>query len=117
MALQGEARKLYHREYMRRRRAWLPTRGVVVMEQRCSECVLPPSPERIVTSLGSGYRLCESCYEAARASREAGPVSGCGSGVGFHSGGLPWQTCSHPHGTGSAARPPTRTKRMIGSAS
>src|SRR3954463_805123 len=70
MALQGEARKLDHREYMRRRRAGLPTRGVVkpmVMEQWCSECVLPPSPERIVISLGSGYRLCESCYEAAGA--------------------------------------------------
>ena len=54
MALQGEAKKLYHREYMRRRRAGLPTRGVVkpkVMEQWCSECVLPPSPERIVISL------------------------------------------------------------------
>jgi hypothetical protein len=66
MALQGEAKKLYHREYMRRRRAGLPTRGVVkpmVMEQWCFECVLPPSPERIVVSLGSGYRLCESCYE------------------------------------------------------
>ena len=63
MALQGEARKLYHREYMRRRRAGLPTRGVVkpmVMEQWCSECVLPPSPERIVISLGSGYCLCGS---------------------------------------------------------
>jgi hypothetical protein len=50
MALQGEAEKLYHREYMRRRRAGLPTRGVVkpkVMEQWCSECVLP---ERIVVS-------------------------------------------------------------------
>jgi hypothetical protein len=70
MALQGEAKKLYHREYMRRRRAGLPTRGVVkpmVMEQWCSECVLPPSPERLVISLGSGYRLCESCYEAAGA--------------------------------------------------
>jgi hypothetical protein len=36
MALQGEAKKLYHREYMRRRPAGLPTRGVVkpmVMEQ------------------------------------------------------------------------------------
>ena len=68
MALQ-EAKKLYHREYMRRRRAGLPTRGVVkpkVMEQ-CSECVLPPSPERIVVSLGSGYRLCQCCYEAAGA--------------------------------------------------
>ena len=57
MALQGEAKKLYHREYMRRQRAGLPTRGVVkpkVMEQWCSECVLPPSPERIVVSLGSG---------------------------------------------------------------
>jgi hypothetical protein len=66
MALQGEAKKLYHREYMRRRRAGLPTRGVVkpmVMEQWCSECVLPPSPQRIVC----GYRLCESCYEAAGA--------------------------------------------------
>ena len=69
MALQGEAKKLYHREYMRRRRAGLPTRGVVkpmVMEQWCSECVCPQS-ERIVISLGSGYRLCESCYEAAGA--------------------------------------------------
>src|SRR3954465_15377298 len=68
MALQGEAKKLYHREYMRRQRAGLPTRGVVkpkVMEQWCSECVLPPSPERIVVSLGSGYRLCQCCYEAA----------------------------------------------------
>ena len=27
MALQGEAKRLYHREYMRRRRAGLPTRG------------------------------------------------------------------------------------------
>ena len=62
--------KLYHREYMRRQRAGLPTRGVVkpkVMEQWCSECVLPPSPERIVVSLGSGYRLCQCCYEAAGA--------------------------------------------------
>ena len=45
MALQGEAKRLYHREYMRRRGAGLPTRGVVkpkVMEQWCSECVLPP---------------------------------------------------------------------------
>jgi len=70
MALQGEAKKLYHREYMRRQRAGLPTRGVVkpkVMEQWCSECVLPPSPERIVVSFGSGYRLCQSCYEAAGA--------------------------------------------------
>ena len=70
MALQGEAKKLYHREYMRRQRAGLPTRGVVkptLMEQWCSECVLPPSPERIVISLGSGYRLCKSCYEAAGA--------------------------------------------------
>jgi hypothetical protein len=70
MALQGEAKKLYHREYMRRQRAGLPTRGVVkpkVMEQWCSECVLPPSPERIVVSLGSGYRLCQCCYEAAGA--------------------------------------------------
>jgi hypothetical protein len=38
-----------------------------VMEQWCSECVLPPSPERIVVSLGSGYRLCQCCYEAAGA--------------------------------------------------
>jgi hypothetical protein len=53
MALQGEAKKLYHREYMRRQRAGLPTRGVV--------------PERIVVSLGSGYRLCQRCYEAAGA--------------------------------------------------
>ena len=70
MALQGEAKRLYHREYMRRRRAGLPTRGVVkpkIMAQWCSECVLPPSPERIVISLGSGYRLCESCYEGAGA--------------------------------------------------
>jgi hypothetical protein len=70
MALQGEAKKRYHREYMRRQRAGLPTRGVVkpkVMEQWCSECVLPPSPERIVVSLGSGYRLCQCCYEAAGA--------------------------------------------------
>ena len=40
MALQGEAKKLYHREYMRRRRAGLPMRGVVkpmVMEQWCPE--------------------------------------------------------------------------------
>ena len=56
MALQGEAKKLYHREYMRRRRAGLPVKPKV-MEQWCSECVLPPSPERIVVSLGSGYRL------------------------------------------------------------
>ena len=70
MALQGEAKRLCHREYMRRRRAGLPTRGVVkpqVMERWCSECVLPPSPGRIVVSFGSGYRLCESCYEAAGA--------------------------------------------------
>jgi hypothetical protein len=67
MALQGEAKKLYHREYMRRRRAGLPTRAPKVMEEWCSECVLPPSPERIVVSLASGYRLCESCYEAAGA--------------------------------------------------
>jgi hypothetical protein len=43
MALHGDAKKLYHREYMRRRRAGLSTRGVVkpkVMEQWCSECVL-----------------------------------------------------------------------------
>ena len=63
MALQGEAKKLYHREYMRRQRAGLPTRGVVkpkVMEQWCSECVLPPSPERIVVSLGSGH-LAHDC--------------------------------------------------------
>ena len=26
-----------------------------------------PGPERIVVSLGSGYRLCQSCYEAAGA--------------------------------------------------
>ena len=39
----------------------------MVMERWCSECVLPPSPERIVISLGSGYRLCEFCYEAAGA--------------------------------------------------
>jgi hypothetical protein len=26
-----------------------------------------PAPKRIVISLGSGYRLCESCYEAAGA--------------------------------------------------
>ena len=68
MALQGEAKKLYHREYMRRLRAGL--RRVVkpkVMEEWCSECVLPPSPERIVVSLASGYRLCQSCYEAAGA--------------------------------------------------
>ena len=26
-----------------------------------------PVPERIVISLGSGYRLCKSCYEAAGA--------------------------------------------------
>ena len=31
------------------------------------ECVLPPSPERIVVSFASGYRLCKSCYEAAGA--------------------------------------------------
>jgi len=70
MALQGEAKRLYHREYMRRRRAGLPTRGVVkpqVMERWCSECVLPPGPGRIVVSFGSGYGLCESCYEAAGA--------------------------------------------------
>ena len=42
------------------------------MEQWCSECVLPPSPERIVISLGSGYRLCQSCYEAAGALFAAG---------------------------------------------
>jgi len=83
MALQGEARKLYHHEYVRRQRAGLPTRGVVkptVMEQWCSECVLPPSPERIVISLGSGYRLCESCYEAAGAL--SSPSATCAKGRG-----------------------------------
>jgi hypothetical protein len=60
MALQGEAKRLYHREYMRRRRAGLPTRGVVkpkIMEQWCSECVLPPSPERIIVSPRALRRL------------------------------------------------------------
>jgi hypothetical protein len=45
MALQGEAKKLYHREYMRRRRAGLPTRGVVkpkVMEQVVLRMRPPP---------------------------------------------------------------------------
>ena len=37
MALQGEAKRLYHREY------------------------------RIVVSLASGYRLCQSCYETVGA--------------------------------------------------
>ena len=35
------------------------------MEQWCLECFLPPSPERIMDSFGSGYRLCQCCYEAA----------------------------------------------------
>jgi hypothetical protein len=82
MALQGEAKKLYHREYMRRRRAGLPTRGVVkpkVMEQWCSECVLPPSPERIVVSFGSGYRLCQRCHETELCSPRSAPcVKRCG---------------------------------------
>jgi hypothetical protein len=56
MALQGEAKKLYHREYMRRQRAGLPTRGVVkpkVMEQWCSECVLPRVPSGSWSALGA----------------------------------------------------------------
>jgi hypothetical protein len=97
MALQGEAKKLYHREYMRRRRAGLPTRGVVkpkVMEQWCSECVLPPSPKRIVVGFASGYRLCESCYEAAGAlfaAERALREKSAGTEPGEHVGRRGWR--------------------------
>jgi hypothetical protein len=42
-------------------------REAEVMEQWCSECVLPRSPERIVVSFARGYRSASPCYEAAGA--------------------------------------------------
>ena len=56
MALQGEARKLYHRDTCAAA-GMAAHAGVRGDGAVCSECVLPPSPERIVISLGSGYRL------------------------------------------------------------
>ena len=69
MALQGEAKKLYHREYTRCQPAGLPTRGVVkpkVMEQWCSERAPAPNPQWIVVSLASGYRLCAVLLRSGR---------------------------------------------------
>ena len=53
MALQGEAKKLYHREYMRRQRAGLPTRGVVKPKvmQRCSSCPIRADRQPAGTAL------------------------------------------------------------------
>ena len=50
------------REYMRRRRAGLPTRAPPKPKnQCCSFCGQPPSQERIVIASGRGVRICEAC--------------------------------------------------------
>jgi ClpX C4-type zinc finger len=59
--LQGEAKKLYQRDYMRRRRAGLSTRTPRPKGQCCSVCGRPPSRERIVIDSGRGVRICEDC--------------------------------------------------------
>jgi hypothetical protein len=62
MPLQGEAKTAYQREYMRRRRAGLPTRAPPKPKgQCCSLCGQPPSRERIVIASGRGVRICEFC--------------------------------------------------------
>src|SRR5262249_10199713 len=62
MPLQGEAKKLYQREYMRRQRAGLPTRAPPKPKgQCCSLCGRSPSRERIVIASGRGVRICETC--------------------------------------------------------
>jgi hypothetical protein len=62
MPLQGEAKKLYQREYMRRRRMGLPTRAPPKPKDKCcSLCGQAPSQERIVIASGRGIRICESC--------------------------------------------------------
>jgi ClpX C4-type zinc finger len=62
MPLQDEAKKLYQREYMRRRRAGLPTRAPPKPKGKCcSLCSRPPSRERIVIVSERGVRICETC--------------------------------------------------------
>jgi len=62
MPLQGEAKKRYHREYMQRRRAGLPTQAPPKPKGKCcSVCARPPSQERIVIVSGNGVRICETC--------------------------------------------------------
>jgi hypothetical protein len=67
MPLQGEAKKDYQREYMRRRRAGLPTRASKPKGKCCSLCGQPPSRERIVIASGRGIRICECCVAEASA--------------------------------------------------
>jgi hypothetical protein len=62
MPLEGEAKRHYQREYMRRQRAGLPTRGQPKLKgQCCSLCSRSPNQERIVIESGRGIRICESC--------------------------------------------------------
>jgi hypothetical protein len=62
MPLQDEAKKLYQREYMRRRRAGLPTRAPPKPKGKCcSLCSRPPSRERTVIVSERGVRICETC--------------------------------------------------------
>ena len=68
MPLKGEAKKLYMQEYMRRRRAGLPTRGAPKPKgECCSLCGRAPSRERIVIVFGRGVRICEACVAQADA--------------------------------------------------
>jgi hypothetical protein len=68
MPLAGEAKKLYQREYMRRRRKGLPTRAPPKPKGKCcSLCGQPPSQELIVIAFGRGVRICESCVAEATA--------------------------------------------------
>jgi hypothetical protein len=77
MPLQGEAKKLYQRKYMRKLRAGLPTakprppkRPPVKPEQRkrppprCMFCTKPASAKRIL--VGDGFtHICERCVTKA----------------------------------------------------
>jgi len=103
MPLEGEAKRLYQREYMRRRRAGLPTRAPPKPKgQCCSFCGQPPSRERIVIASARGVRICESCVKevaaliAAQRGLGPGPLQGARS----PSGGL-----SGPGGHHRAQRP------------
>jgi hypothetical protein len=67
MPLEGEAKTLYQRDYMRRRRAGLPTRALKPKGKCCSLCGQAPSRERIVIASARGVRICESCIAEASA--------------------------------------------------
>jgi formylmethanofuran dehydrogenase subunit E len=64
MPLQGEAKTVYQREYMRRRRAGLRTR--MSKSNHCSFCGEPASQERILIA-GERVRICEFCVAEAAA--------------------------------------------------